>query len=97
MSVVDPRTRLVNFRLSEAEYERLRAVCTESRARSISEFARNAVLTALEADRLPPPCLPADGLGRRVEDLEDRVGQLLLLLDLASAGGVPAPVELPES
>ncbi len=38
------RTRLITFRLTAEEYEKLRATCIQERSRSISEFARSAVL-----------------------------------------------------
>ena len=44
MSVISPRNRLVNFRLSEAEFEHLRTACQAIGARSISDFARSSVL-----------------------------------------------------
>lgn len=37
------RTRIVNFRLTQHEYDKLRTACTQEGQR-ISEFARNAVL-----------------------------------------------------
>lgn len=49
MSVLINRTRLITFRLSVDEYESLRATCLNERARSISEFARSAVLQRVEA------------------------------------------------
>jgi len=86
MSVINPRNRLVNFRLSEVEFEKLKAACLEQGARSISEFARTSVLRSLEQQ--PGP---ADGgagqvkeLDKKVAELEIRVEQLLRLL--AAAG-----------
>ena len=43
MSVLDPRTRLITFRLSDREYRRLRAVCNALHARSLSDFVRSGV------------------------------------------------------
>jgi hypothetical protein len=45
MAVTKPRTRLVNFRVSEDEFQSLRQACETGGARSISDFARCAVLT----------------------------------------------------
>ena len=42
------RTRLVSFRLSPEEYEALRQVCVAADARSVSDFAREAVLRGIE-------------------------------------------------
>jgi hypothetical protein len=46
MAVLKSRTRLVTFRVSPGEYERLYGLCIASGARSISDFARDAVLGA---------------------------------------------------
>jgi hypothetical protein len=88
MSVIDPRNRLVNFRLSEGEFERLRQACVRFRARSVSEFARNAVLQSLEeslgAGRPSPGRLAA--LDQKVCELEIRIEQLLRLVGAAGRG-----------
>ena len=44
MAVTKPRNRLVNFRVSEDEFQSLREACENGGARSISDFARCAVL-----------------------------------------------------
>ena len=51
MPVLTNRTRLITFRLTGDEYESLKATCSSERARSISEFARTAVLHRIEAHR----------------------------------------------
>jgi hypothetical protein len=45
MAVIKPRNRLVNFRVSEEEFQTLREACLSGGARSISDFARSAVLS----------------------------------------------------
>ncbi len=45
MAVTKPRNRLVNFRVSEEEFQNLREACLSGGARSISDFARSAVLS----------------------------------------------------
>jgi hypothetical protein len=45
MAVTKPRNRLVNFRVSEDEFQSLREACETGGARSISDFARCAVLS----------------------------------------------------
>lgn len=81
MSVIHPRNRLVNFRLSEVEFEQLREASMRAGARSLSEFARNSVLRSLEEFTLAGG--PARGrltaLDRRVAELELAVGSLLRL------------------
>lgn len=44
MSIVHPRYRVINFRLSSEEYESVYNAGEASGSRSISEFARSAVL-----------------------------------------------------
>ena len=44
MAVTKPRNRLVNFRVSEDEFQSLREASETGGARSISDFARCAVL-----------------------------------------------------
>jgi hypothetical protein len=43
MSVVKRRSKLVSFRVSDEEYEKLQGACMAEGARSISEFARSAL------------------------------------------------------
>jgi len=43
MGMLKRRTRLVSFRLSDEEYERVQGACVAEGARSISEFARAAL------------------------------------------------------
>jgi hypothetical protein len=45
MAVLKPRTRLVNFRVSEDEFQTLKTASETGGARSISDFARSAVLS----------------------------------------------------
>ena len=46
-----PRTRLVNFRLTEVEYQQLRTASLTSGARGLSEFARSAILDTVRLSR----------------------------------------------
>ena len=64
------KTRMVSFRLSEDEYERLKDLSLTECARSVSDFARAALC------RLPAGSPPADGPGPRVDRLEGTVRQL---------------------
>jgi hypothetical protein len=43
MDILKRRTKLVSFRLSDEEYERVQGACIAEGARSISEFARAAL------------------------------------------------------
>jgi hypothetical protein len=83
MSVLRPRNRLVNFRLSQQEYETVKAVYALKGARSISDFARASVLRSVGVAE------PSDGpmqthlssLGHKVAELESRVSSLIRLLN----------------
>ncbi len=83
MSVLRPRNRLVNFRLSEEEFEKLKSSCELFGARSVSDFARNSVLTRM--DQAAPGSEDSSGrlvnLDQKVNSLETRVGQLIRLLE----------------
>jgi hypothetical protein len=54
MSVRNPRTRLISFRLSEDEYQALQSLCDAHEARSLSEFVRTSICwISYNADQLP--------------------------------------------
>jgi hypothetical protein len=94
MSVINPRNRLVNFRLSESEFESLRVACQAMGARSISEFARSAVLDKMslhDAGGSDPGRSKVFQLDNKVSELETRVGQLLSLLSATGASVSPQP------
>ena len=87
MPVYQPRTRLVNFRLSEDEYQLLKITCFRSGARSVSDYARTAILTgggptlpaneALNQPQLNQPQLnQPQACSARWERLEGSVHQL---------------------
>ncbi len=74
MPVYHPRTRLVNFRLSEDEYKFLKETCARSGARSVSDYARAAVLSG--SNVADPVAVVAPGCSERWERLESVVHQL---------------------
>jgi hypothetical protein len=74
MFAVKPRNRLVNFRLTEDEYTRLTAICASRGSRSISDFARAAILGIVE------PSTGDWALAGRVAGLDDRVRELEAVL-----------------
>jgi hypothetical protein len=75
-----PRTRLLSLRMTQDEYLRLRDTAAEQGARSVSEFARTAVLTALS------PASFATRVGSQAfDELVDRIGRLEQ--DLANVKG----------
>ncbi len=83
MPVYSPRNRLVNFRVNDEEYRALRKACAEAGARSISDFARLAILRHLDGDeRASPDAEPRLALlWRRMAELERRVAYLLRRLE----------------
>ena len=86
MSVLNPRNRLVNFRLSEVEFEDLKAACARQGARSISDFARSSVLRCLEDSSGDPDQSNGrlENLDQKVNELETRVEQLLRLVGVTT-------------
>jgi hypothetical protein len=92
MSVINPRNRLVNFRLSEAEFESLRTACQAMGARSISDFARSAVLermTQHQPEGTETNTKRVLQLDNKVAELETRVGQLLNLISATGTSVAP--------
>ena len=78
MAVLKRRTRMVNFRLSEDEYEYLKKTCLAEGARSVSDFARAAVCRSMAAAKPAKEELDVwvrilDG---KVEELDQTVKQL---------------------
>ena len=72
MEVAANKKRLVTFRLSEAEYETLRTTCTAGGSRSVSDFARTAVLTKMLTHKESKISLGENlaMLGRQLEELD---------------------------
>jgi hypothetical protein len=91
MSVLRPRNRLVNFRLSEDEFESLKLACENSGARSISDFARGSVLERIGATQEVRSVAPSrvSQLDQKVSELEGRVGELLNLLQATGVASQP--------
>jgi hypothetical protein len=98
MPVPRSRTRLVNFRVSDDEYATLRTACTRHGARSISDFARLAVLGWAGSNDLQATAMQwrLSALGHTMADLEGRVGQLLGALEGRVLPGSPAAAERTE-
>lgn len=88
MPVLKPRNRIVVFRLSEEEYEALKAAYPAQGARTMSDFARTCVLEAACVQMQGGQSLHGrlSSLGDRVSELESRVNQLLNLLPEMRAG-----------
>lgn len=97
MSVLRPRNRLVNFRLSEDEFDRLKASCALQGARSVSDFARSAVLDRMDTSSpgshtSTPRQFQMDN---RLAELESQMGQLLNLMNATGMSHAPMEVKVP--
>ena len=82
MAVTKPRNRLVNFRLTEEEFQSLRTASSESGARSISDFARSAVLRSFHGEASQAQ---VSGLADLASRLEAAVDKLNTLMDAAGS------------
>jgi hypothetical protein len=80
MAIYSPRTRLVNFRLSEDEYQTLKDAAIRQGARSISDFARGAILTSVSSTRGDGGQMDLSGLERKVSDIQNTVERISGLL-----------------
>jgi hypothetical protein len=92
MAVTKPRNRLVNFRVSEDEFNSLREACESGGARSISDFARCAVLS-------PTSSRPEseEVLRLRLALIEEKMGEvdakLLLIARMLRENSAPAMMQ----
>lgn len=97
MSVLRPRNRLVNFRLSEDEFDRLKASCALKGARSVSDFARSAVLDRMETSS-PSSHAPSPRqfqMDNRLAELESQMGQLLNLISATGLSHATMEAKMP--
>ena len=77
-----PRTRLLSLRVTDEEYHRLRDTAEGQGARSVSDFARTALLASSPpaAVAIPSWCHTLDVLAERLAKVEDDVAQVRQLL-----------------
>ncbi|HXB66778.1 MAG TPA: hypothetical protein VNY05_00935 [Candidatus Acidoferrales bacterium] len=91
MSALNPRNRIVVFRLTLDEYESLKRACAEKGGRNLSEFTRSELLNLLRAqseDYLIQTKL--DAIERKLTSMHTDMREMSHLLD----GGMRA--EVPE-
>lgn len=88
MLALRPRRRLVNFRLTEEEYEKLAAVCVHKGSPSLSDFARGAILRSIEIESARERLLEGRlaELGGRVAAIEARLETLAQVLGRRGRG-----------
>jgi hypothetical protein len=94
MTVIKPRTRLVNFRLTEEEYQHLIVACSLRGARSLSDFARSAVLRSTDSQGQTVGYLQSRlaTLDQKVLELEDCIMRLIKLVDAGQRFGSALPI-----
>jgi hypothetical protein len=78
MTVLIPRTRTINVRLSEAEYVELERFCISSSARSMSDLVRDTLQRFIRAAQEPAAASSASGSANaaQVKELEHRIEKL---------------------
>jgi len=90
MSVLIPRTRMLGVRLSVEEYAALEKLCVESGARSISDFARNAICNLVNhANREDALIASMNQHSTQVKQLEEKLESLAAELASLKAGMQP--------
>ncbi len=74
MAILKRRNRLVVFRLSQDEYDGLRAACAKHGAASISAFTRAELMKSLERDR-------QSAVSRQLSTLQSSVQRITQILE----------------
>jgi hypothetical protein len=89
LAVLRSRSRLVTFRLDPEEYAALRRVCISTGARSMSEFAREAVLAHVDAGTGARSSLGGDlvTLTARLQELDKLIRSASGLIGKVLGGG----------
>lgn len=80
--VIQRRSRMVSFRVSEVEYQRLKAVCGTEEVRSVSDLARLAIHQLIaDSDDKPPEQSGFRMLCERFEELVREVGRVRSMME----------------
>ena len=85
------RSRLINFRVTEDEFLRLKTAATVQGCRCLSDFARTVMLGTADGGLKPAPDSAGAQvllLDRRLTALESKVARLMSQMELALAAGV---------
>jgi hypothetical protein len=95
VAVLRSRSRLVTFRLDPEEYAALRRVCISTGARSLSEFAREAVLSSVDAGGTSKTSLGGDlvTLTTRLHELDRLLKAVGGLISKVLGDETPEPKE----
>jgi hypothetical protein len=83
------RTRIVNFRVTEEEFEQLRSACDRQGARCLSDFARSAMLAS--------PNLDPESVVSKLVVLEGRLASLETSVSRLHHGSPDLPSNSPSS
>jgi hypothetical protein len=82
MAVSKPRNRIFLIRLTQEEYDALRAVSVDQGARTVSDYARTMLLTAVEKSKsaggesLAEVCRTLTGLQETVGRMAERIDEM---------------------
>lgn len=101
VQVLKPRRRLVSFRLSEEEYQRLEAACEARQFRSVSDFVRSTIWAVLDlwesGQGIGAPmheiALAVQANTQQMAELDRELKHLSLLLGHTDKQEAPAPEE----
>jgi hypothetical protein len=88
MAVANRRNRVVVFRVTEEEYETLRAVAANSGARNISDFVRSKLLASIGALGTGSESLTE--MSRTLASLKDVVGRVAERMEQISPEDLPS-------
>jgi len=86
---MNPRNRLVNFRVTDEELRRLKTASNLQHARCLSDFARSVILES-SAEAADAPAGEWIAFSRRLARLESTVARLVNALESADIFGAKA-------
>jgi hypothetical protein len=76
MPSLHQRNRIVVFRLSQDEYDRLRTACAAAGGRTLSDFTRSELLTLVQTD--------TGGIERKFVEIDRKLSALQALVEHVS-------------
>jgi len=95
---MNTRNRLINFRVTDDEFRRLKTASSLKNARCLSDFARSAVLQTAQdcesaADSTEPLADQLRDFGLRLAKLESGMSRIFDAIAAAgfTTGGIPVP------
>lgn len=80
------RDRTIIFRLTQAEYDRLRLACAEAGARTLSEYTRSELLDACGTDSQGSTNL------KRFHAIDEKLGELKAMVKRIAERMMPGPL-----